>query len=183
MYDSESFSTRMTAEELVHVSWPDKVTELIRGQLVVREPPGAQHGAVASRLTYYLGDFVYRKRLGVLCAQDTGFHIESNPDTVRAPDVAFLAHARAGAIGDRGYARIAPDLVAEIVSPGDRPAEVRAKVADWLAAGVKLVWVIDPRQRTAQVYRPDGSVGAGATQLDGEDVLRGFTCSVDDLLL
>ena len=173
----------MTAEQLAHVSWPDKVTELVRGQLVVREPPGAQHGSVASRLTYYLGDFVYRKRLGVLFAQDTGFHIESNPDTVRAPDVAFVAQARAGALEERGYSRVAPDLVAEIVSPGDRPAEVRAKVADWLAAGVKLVWVIDPRQRAAEIHRADGTVSAHAASLDGEDVLPGFSCSINDLLL
>ncbi|HEY7896357.1 MAG TPA: Uma2 family endonuclease [Gemmatimonadaceae bacterium] len=173
----------MTAEELVHVSWPNKVTELVRGQLVVREPPGAQHGSIASRLTYYLGDFVYRRRLGVLYAQDTGFHIESNPDTVRAPDVAFLARERAGAMQDRGYARIAPDLVAEILSSGDRPAEVRAKVADWLAAGVKLVWVIDPRDGVAAVHRAAGTATVGATTLDGEDVLPGFTCAVSDLLL
>lgn len=183
MYDARPNSTRMTAEELVHVSWPDKVTELVRGHLVVREPPGAQHGSVASRLTYYLGDFVYRKGLGVLFAQDTGFHIASNPDTVRAPDVAFLAQARAGVLEERGFARVAPDLVAEIVSPGDRPADVRAKVGDWLAAGVKLVWVIDPRLCTARVHRANGTVTAGATSLDGEDVLPGFRCAVADLLL
>jgi Uma2 family endonuclease len=130
-----------------------------------------------------LGDFVYRNRLGVVFAQDTGFHIASDPDTVRAPDVAYLAESRAGAVQDRGYARTAPDLVAEIVSPDDRPAEVRAKVRDWLTAGVKLVWVIDPRGRVADVYRPDGTVVASARQLSGEDVLPGFSCEVDDLLL
>lgn len=183
MYEAGPNPSQLSAEQLVHVSWPGKVTELIRGRLVVREPPGAQHGSVASRLTYYLGDFVYRKGLGVLFAQDTGFHIESNPDTVRAPDVAFLAQARAGALEVSGYARIAPDLVAEIVSPNDRPAEVRSKVADWIAAGVKLVWVIDPRRRMAHVHRSNGTVTEGATTLDGEDVLPGFTRAVDDLLL
>ncbi|HTL96584.1 MAG TPA: Uma2 family endonuclease [Gemmatimonadaceae bacterium] len=183
MKDTEPFLIPMTAEELEHVSYPDKVTELVRGQLVVHEPPGARHGSISSRLTYFLGDFVYRHGLGRVFAQDTGFHIESNPDTVRAPDVAFLAQERDGAIHDRGYARIAPDLVAEVLSPDDRPGEVRAKVADWLAAGVRLVWVIDPQRRAADVYRADRSVSSGATRLDGEDVLPGFTCSVDDLLL
>lgn len=173
----------MTAEELVHVSYPGEVTELVRGQLVVREPPGTRHGAIASRLTYVLADFVYRNRLGVVFAQNTGFQIESNPDTVRAPDAAFLAESRAAAIHDRGYACIAPDLVVEVLSPDDRTGEVRAKVADWLSAGVRLVWVIDPRRRAAHVYRPDGSVSSGETRLDGEDVLPGFTCVVDDLLL
>lgn len=116
-------------------------------------------------------------------AQDTGFQIESNPDTVRAPDAAFLTAARAAAIHDRGYARVAPDLVAEVLSPDDRRGDVRAKVADWLAAGVRLVWVIDPRPRAADVYRPGGSVSSGETRLDGEDVLPGFTCAVDDLLV
>lgn len=173
----------MTAAELVGVSYPDKVTELVRGLLVVHEPPGSRHGSIASRLTYFLGDFVYRNRLGRVFAQDTGFHIESNPDTVRAPDVAFLAEERAGAIQDRGYARVAPDLVAEVLSPDDRPGEVRDKITDWLAAGVKLVWVIDPRRHAADVYRPDGRVSSGETQLDGQDVLPGFTCAVDELLV
>lgn len=173
----------MTAEELVHVSYPDKVTELIRGQLVVREPPGTRHGAIASRLTHFVTDFVYRNRLGVVFAQDTGFHIESNPDTVRAPDLAFLAKERAAAINDRGYARVAPDLVAEVLSPDDRPGEVRDKVSDWMAARVKLVWVIDPRRRTADVYRPNGSISKNETQLDGGEVLPGFACAVDELLV
>lgn len=173
----------MSAEELEHVSYPDKVTELIRGRLVVREPPGTRHGAIASRLTHVLADFVYRNRLGVVFAQDTGFQIESNPDTVRAPDAAFVAESRAGAIHDRGYARVAPDLVVEVLSPDDRPSEVSAKVADWLAAGVRLVWVIDPPGRVANVHRPDGRISSGEVRLDGEDVLPGFTCAVDDLLV
>src|SRR2546430_1980150 len=77
-----------------------------------------------------------------------------------------------------GYPALAPDLVVEILSPGDRPGEVLAKVADWLSAGTKLVWVIDPERRLARVYRSDGTetlVGADGA-LDGEDVLPGFAC-------
>lgn len=182
MYYSGSFSTHMTADELAHLSYPDKVTELVRGRLVVHEPPGTRHGAIAARLVYYLTDFVYRNRMGVVFAQDTGFHIETNPDTVRAPDAAFLARERADAIRDRGYARVAPDLVAEVLSPDDRPGDVRDKVADWLNAGVKLVWVIDPRRRVARVYRPGETLASHVTRLSGEDVLPGFSCAVDDLL-
>ena len=79
---------------------PAKVTELLRGRLVVREPPGTRHGSVAAKLTYLLGDHVYRHGLGVLFAQDTGFKIESNPDTVRAPDVSFVSRVHA----DRNFA-------------------------------------------------------------------------------
>jgi len=174
----------ITAEELERVSIPGKVTELIRGQLVVREPPGTWHGAVSARLTLRLGSFVEAQGLGLVFAQDTGFQIASNPDTVRAPDVAFVARERLDAIHDRGYSALAPDLLAEVVSPDDRPGELLAKVADWLVAGVRLIWVIDPLRKVARVYRPDGSltVLGEADALDGEDVLPGFSCGLKDLL-
>src|SRR5437667_12329148 len=147
----------MTAADVERMSIPDKQVELVRGQLVVREPPGTWHGAVAANLTCHLGDFVRRHGLGLVFAQDTGFKIASDPDTVRAPDVAFVARDRTGLIQARGYAELAPDLLAEILSPDDRPADVLAKVADWLAAGTRRVWVIDPERSEARVYRRDGN--------------------------
>jgi len=154
----------MTAEEVERISIPGKVTELVRGRLVVREPPGTYHWAIAANLAYYLSDFVQRHGSGAIFAQDTGFKIASDPDSVRAPDVAFVARERTGLIRSRGYAELAPDLLAEILSPDDRPAEVLAKVADWLAAGTRIVWVIDPQRRDARVYRQDGSLTVlGAT--------------------
>jgi len=166
------------------MSVPDKQVELVRGQLVVREPPGSWHGVVAANLAYFLADFVRRLRLGLVFAQDTGFKIASDPDTVRAPDVAFVARERTGAIRARGYAELAPDLLAEILSPDERPAEVLAKVADWLGAGTKLVWVIDPERSEARVYRRDGSLSIlqEHDSLDGEDVLPGFSCRLQALL-
>src|SRR3990172_3604444 len=133
-----------------------KVTELMRGQLVVGEPPGSHHGAVAAKLTYYLAEFVYRRGLGTVFAQDTGFKITADPDTVRAPDVAFVARERADRIPARGYAALAPDLLAEVLSPDDRPGEVLAKVADWLAAGTQVAWRVDPERSEVRVYRADG---------------------------
>lgn len=117
-------------------------------------------------------------------AQDTGFKIGSDPDTVRAPDVAFVARERMGLIGERGYAEMAPDLLAEILSPVDRPADVLAKVADWLGAGTRLVWVIDPERSEARVYRRDGSLAIlrEHDSLDGEDVLPEFSCSLRAVL-
>lgn len=181
---AESAETLMTAEELLVLHLPDKSTELVRGRLIVREPPGSWHGQVSVTLGALIWHHARHARLGRVFGQDTGFKIGSNPDTVRAPDVAFLREERAGLIGRRGYAEIAPDLVAEIVSPGDRRGEVLEKVGQWLAAGSRLVWVIDPERRQAQVYRPDGSVTlideAGA--LDGEDVLAGFSCTLEEVL-
>src|SRR6267143_1140392 len=104
-------------------------------------------------------------------------------DTARAPDVAFVARERVGVIRERGYAELAPDLLAEILSPDDRPAEVLAKVAEWLAAGTKIVWVVDPQRSEVRVYRQDGSLSilGNDDSLDGEDVLRGFTCPLKDV--
>jgi Uma2 family endonuclease len=174
----------MTAEELERFALADKQVELVRGQLVVREPPSTRHGRIAANLGYYLSDFVRRRGLGVVFAQDTGFKIASNPDSVRGPDVAFLAQERAGEIPSRGFANLAPDLVAEILSPDDRPGELVAKVGDWLAAGTQLVWVIDPERAQARVYRPDGSVSLIGVDsvLEGEDVLPGFSCALKEIL-
>jgi Uma2 family endonuclease len=174
----------MTADELARTAIPDKQVELIRGRLVVREPPSTHHGAVAGNLAFELGAFVRRAEVGQVFPQDTGFKIETDPDTVRGPDVAFVARERLDRIPTEGYAELAPDLVVEVLSPGDRAGEVLARVGDFLAAGTRLVWVVDPRRREARVFRPDGSVVVideeGA--LDGEDVLPGFTCSLSAVL-
>ena len=162
---------------------PGKSTELVHGRLLVREPPSTRHGSVAARLTYLLCDHVYRRQLG-LVFQESGFKIGSNPDTVRAPDLAFVGLANADRIPRRGYADFAPDLVAEVVSPNDRPGELLAKVGQWLDAGTMLVWVIDPARSEARVYTDDGEltiVPADGT-LDGGRVLPGFHCPLADVL-
>jgi Uma2 family endonuclease len=165
------------------MSIPGKQVELVWGQLIVREPPSTRHGAIAANLGYVLSDFVRKHGLGVVFAQDTGFKIASDPDTVRAPDVAFLRRERAGQIPARGYAELAPDLLAEILSPDDRPAEILAKVADWLAAGTQVVWLVDPERREVRIYRRDGSLSVLRENdlLGGENVLPGLTCPVAHL--
>ena len=116
--------------------------------------------------------------------QDSGFKIFSNPDTVRGPDVAYVRQERAVGLPRRGYAAVVPDLVAEILSPDDRPGEYFAKVGDWLEAGATVVWVIDPQRAQALVCREDGSltiIGSDG-RLDGEAVLPGFSCALADVL-
>jgi Uma2 family endonuclease len=173
----------MTAEQLERIEIPGKSTELVRGRLVVLEPPGTYHGKLAGRLLVRVGAFVESHRLGEVFGQDTGFRIASNPDTVRAPDLAFLGHERAARVARRGYAAVAPDLVAEIISPDDRPGEVRAKIAEWLDAGVRLAWELDPDRRVARMHRPDGSQSLvdADDELDGGAVLPGFRCELKDL--
>lgn len=176
--------TLMTADELLHLRLPDKRTELVRGRLVVREPAGSRHGLVAMALGAELAFHVRRTAAGGVFAAETGFKLTTNPDTVRAPDVAFVARERLPAAVTAGYPALAPDLAVEVLSPDDRPGEVLAKVADWLSAGTRLVWVIDPARRLARVYRHDGSEAVVTVDgaLDGEDLLPGFSCPLASIL-
>jgi Uma2 family endonuclease len=173
----------VTANDLLMLEESGKSTELVRGKLIVREPPSTHHGRVQATLNVLVGSYVRAHALGAVFGQDTGFKIASDPDTVRAPDLAFVDRTRVAQIPRRGYAALAPDLVAEILSPDDRPGEVLAKVADWLEAGVRLVWVIDPDRGVASVYRADGSVMTVSSDADvgGEAVLPGFSFRLSDL--
>src|SRR5256885_16464745 len=118
----------LTAEELLRLNLPNKRTELVDGRLYVREPAGARHGEAAARLLSAIVVHVYGHKLGRVFTAETGFTLRTNPDTVRAPDVAFVREDRAAELPSHGYAAMAPDLVVEVLSPDDRPGEVRAKV-------------------------------------------------------
>ena len=174
----------MTAEELLHASIPDKRTELVRGVLVVREPAGGRHGRVTSELARLIGNHVPAHALGAVYAAETGFTLARHPDTVRAPDIAFVRRDRVPDPEPLGFPEFAPDLVVEVLSPGVRPGEVLTKVGDWLTAGTPLAWIVDPERRTARVYRHDGSmtVVTESALLEGEDVLPGFTCPLASIL-
>jgi Uma2 family endonuclease len=174
----------MTAEDLLRLNIQGKRSELVRGQLIVREPPGFAHGVVAFRIGRLVGDFVDSFRLGLVVAAETGFTLARNPDTVRAPDVGFVRQDRVPDPLPRGYAEFAPDLAVEVLSPGDRPGEMLAKVSDWLRAGTLLVWVVDPIRRTARVYRADGTEAFASADdsLDGEDLLPGFVLPLASVL-
>lgn len=173
----------MTAEELLHTSIPDKRVDLVRGVLVVREPPGLRHGRVAMELGRRLADHVATRALGRVYVE-SGFKLAGHPDTVRGPDLAFISRARLPDPEPVGYPDLAPDLVVEIVAPGDRPGEVLAKVADWLSASTRLVWVVDPERRLARIYRHDGTeqIVTADLALDGEDVVPGFSCPLSAVL-
>src|SRR5439155_10259700 len=123
---------------------------------------------------------VQRVTAGQLFAAETGFALFREPDTVRAPDIAFVRRERLPDPIPVRYPELAPDLVVEVLSPSDRPGETLAKIADWLEAGARLVWVIDPERRIARIYRQDGteSVLDDGSALVGEDVLPGFRCAL-----
>ena len=127
--------------------------ELQAGLLVSEPLPGARHGRIAIRIGYRLEDHVRRHRLGVVVGNDSGFVLARFPDTVRGPDVAFLSADRQCAVQDElRFIPGAPDLAIEVLSPNDRTREVLGKVSDYLAAGCRAVWVVDPEARTVTAY-------------------------------
>jgi Uma2 family endonuclease len=174
----------MTAEDLWNM--PDDGTrrELVRGELRTRPPAGFEHGDIGLTLGAMLKEHVKKNRLGKAVGADTGFILARDPDVVRAPDAGFVSRARIEQLGvPKQFFPGAPDLAVEIVSPGDTMYEIEEKVDDFLAAGTRLVWVVNPRRRTVTVYRPGPQVDIlkEAEQLSGEDVVPGFTCRVGDL--
>jgi Uma2 family endonuclease len=180
-YDAMTTNGLMTAEELLRQQPPHKRTELVSGRMIVREPAGHRHGRIAADLAYLLQHHVKAEDLGVVYAAETGFVLARDPDTVRAPDVAFVSTERLPEPEPSGFAELAPDLVVEVLSPDDRPGEVLAKVGDWLSAGTRLAWVVDPVRRQIRVYRRDGSqtMVGGSELLGGDDVVPGFSCPAD----
>ena len=174
----------ITADELLRMHVPGKQVELVRGRLVVKEPPGYLHGDVTARLAKVLMDHCADHQAGRILVGDAGFQIARDPDTVRGPDIAFIARERVPEPRPVGYASFAPTLVVEVLSPHDRPGEILAKVGDWLEAGTRLIWAVDPERCLARVYRDDGtqSLLERDDALHGEDVLPGFTCPLAAIL-
>jgi Uma2 family endonuclease len=174
----------MSARELQSLPDVGLRYELIQGVLRVMSPAGGRHGRIALRLARRLGDYVERHDLGETYAAETGFLIERDPDTVRAPDVAFVARDRLADWRDyAGYLPLAPDLVAEVVSPSDRSGELEEKVASWLAAGVCIVLVVDPQAKSIRVWRsPDECDSYTEGDVDLGPVLEGCRLDVSDVL-
>ncbi|MHC4974711.1 MAG: Uma2 family endonuclease [Planctomycetota bacterium] len=170
-----------TAEELLRAGDIGRC-ELVRGELRTMIPPGAKHGWIAINVTGPILNHVKANDLGRVYAAETGFQLSRDPDTVRAPDVAFVRSDRPGP-PDSGYYPGAPDLAVEVLSPDDRPGYVRDKVAEWLEAGARAVWVVDPSARTVTVHEPGGEpcVLDEAAALPGGDVLPGFELPVAEI--
>jgi len=171
-----------TAEQLFEA--PDLGRcELVRGELVMMSPAGYEHGVIAGEMYGHLFNFVKQNRLGVVTAAETGFVIGRDPDTVRAPDVGFIRANRVPRVRTQGYFQGPPDLAVEVVSPTDRAGEVLAKVQDWLAAGCRTVWVVDPTSQTVSVYRGshEASLLTVADELTDDDILPGFCLPVAEM--
>jgi Uma2 family endonuclease len=170
-----------TAEQLFEANL--RHCELVRGELITMAPVGFDHGGIAGNIALALGGFAKPKSLGMVATAETGFRISRDPDTVRAPDVAFVRAERIPRGGVKGFFQGPPDIAVEVVSPTDRASEVLAKVQDWLQAGCGLVWVVDPETRTVTVYRSRSEVAVltVADTLFGGDVLPGFAVPVAEI--
>jgi len=172
-----------TADELLRLPRGRGRHELVHGELRTMSPAGPRHGKVAARFAKILMMHVDRLRLGDVYGADTGFLLARGPDTVMAPDVAFVAAARAHLAPETGYFPGPPDLAVEVRSPGDSPAEVAAKAQKWLAHGCGVVVAVDPASRTAVVWRRLEATRALCEQdtLDCGDVVPGFTLRLSEL--
>jgi Uma2 family endonuclease len=175
----------MTADELFRLPDDGNRYELVRGALRTMPPGGMEQGEESGIFVYSLVHYVRSTRLGRVFTNEPGFVLATNPDTVRAPDVAFIRRERIEQTGvPPGYYRGgAPDIAVEVISPNDLYTEVDEKVAEWLEHGTLVVFVVNPRRKVVAVHRPKQPVvilGIEDT-LDAEDVVPGWSLAVREL--
>lgn len=176
-------SDPITAEQLlVNPDWRRGV-ELVEGRLIVMEPGGYAHSAAAIAVAVVFGNWIRQRRLGAGLSGEPGFILGRGPDTVRAPDFAFIRSERVPDPPPDGYPQMAPDFAVEIVGKDDRVAKVHDKARMWLGKGVGEVWVVDPRERTATIHLPglEPEIFGEDEQIEAAGPLTGFACRVADL--
>ena len=182
---SEQPQTRpLVVEDLYEIRDDGFHYELVHGLMVSEPLPGGRHGMVAALVAEELSRFARRHRLGVALTCDTGFILHRSPDTVRGPDVAFIKRERYEALEDPSKAIPGPpDLAVEVLSPHNRPSDIHGKVADYLAAGTPVVWIVDPASEQVSVYRTllHPSLLGADDELTAEEVLPGFRLRVGAL--
>ena len=167
-----------TAEDVAGLPDDSFRYALIKGVLYRMPPPMSRHGRVVMAVGAPIYVYALQNRLGAVYDQ-SGFIFERDPDTLLSPDLAFVQRANIP-VDPNSYPRVAPDLVVEVASPSQSGPSIEQKVATYLAAGVRLIWVVDPEPRTVHVYRGDGTerVLTDEDVIDGEDVLPGFRLPV-----
>ncbi len=183
MAQREPAERPITLEEYAQLPDDDLYIDEVSRGLLVREPrPGNEHGRIQVLLGGLLAVHVREHGLGQVVAE-SGFILERDPLTLRGADVAFVARSRYGDAPPKGWAEFPPDLAVEILSPSDRPARMAEKVAQYFAAGTRMVWLIDPKKRIARVHvsPTDVRVLSEDEELDGGDLVPGFHVRLGDL--
>lgn len=174
----------MTAEQLAVLPDDGRRYELVNGERRMMSPAGGEHGRIAMRLGMLLSVHVDQHKLGVVYAAETGFLLARNPDTVRAPDTAFVSALRQSQIDDdTGFVPIPPDLAGEVISPHDSFSRVEEKALAWLDAGTRMVLLVDPGTQTVHVYRAADNIVVlhEDVELDASDVVPGWRVTVGKL--
>ena len=172
----------MNAEEFALLPKFARKYELIQG-VVSESPAGLRHDNIAAKLIMRIGMYLLANPIGEFYASSAGFQITSN--VVLSPDGAYVSYARlAGKPSPEGFAPYAPALAIEVISPSDSATDLAEKIELYLAHGTQLLWVINPRTRSANIYRADGSGNRLqiSDELNGEGVLPSFTCKLSDVL-
>ncbi len=175
----------LTAEEFFLLPSPPDGSqqELVRGEVITMPPPGGMHGVCCNKAGRRIGNFVEDHQLGTVTSSDTGFITERSPDSVRGPDIAYWSKERLREV-PVGYFEVAPDLLVEVLSPSNTSKQIRSRLREYFARGVRMVWVIAPEDRTLTIYRTldEARLLHETATVTGDDVLPGFTCLVSDLL-
>ena len=175
-----------TADDLLQMADDGYRYELLKGELLRMPPSGGEHGVTAMNIGGPLHQHVKKNGLGLTFGAETGFLLARDPDTVLAPDVAFVHRDRIpeGKVA-KSYWPGPPDLAVEVISPNDTYTEVEEKVREWLEAGTRMVLVANPRNKTLKVYRSikDVVVLTVADELDISHVVPGFTCKVSEFFI
>ena len=173
----------MTAAELWQQS-PDTPGELVEGRFIAMSPTGHPHGAIEANIARDLGAFVKQRGLGRVMSGEVGIITQRDPDTVRGADIVYISKERLSQAQADGYLDVAPELVIEIISPNDRWTEINEKIGEYLACGVLLVWIIDPRtQRVTRYGRGRDLLVYGSDDvLTAPDILPGFAVPIRELL-
>ncbi|MDH3717309.1 MAG: Uma2 family endonuclease [Planctomycetota bacterium] len=170
-----------TAEQLWQANLPQRC-ELVRGELRMMSPTGGEHGVVTMNMAAPMATFVKQHRLGYVFGAETGFIIARDPDSVRAPDVAFVRNDRVeGKIPQRFFPG-APDIAVEVLSPSESDSDVCEKTEAWLAGGCSEVWLVNPQRKTAFKCTVSGkSVDRKQVETFTSDLLPGFRLEVAEL--
>jgi Uma2 family endonuclease len=163
----------------------DRRFELVRGKVIEVPPPTKIHGVVSANIAYALGGYIRQRQVGYITTNDSGTVLEHDPDTVRGPDVAYFTDASRFAELHPKWGEHPPVLAVEVLSPNDRINRVLSKIDDYMNNGVRLVWLVDPEDKSVRVFR----AGSAPTtlgnddEIDGGDALPEFRCRLSEFFL